>query len=205
MLAVEPTGRRAYKVIYSFRGKPRWLTIGDATFIDLKKARGQAAVIMGQVAAGHDPQGEKTKVRKAETFRELAERYVEEYAKLHNRSWKQSDHLVRRNLFPTLAKCRLTEITRDDIRTIHRNLTNEGKGILANQVVIAASAVFAWAIYEEVVDLAGNPAKGIRMNPGPKQGRAHTDEEMIALWDAFGKVDPVSRAILKLMALTGQR
>lgn len=205
VLSVEPTGRRTYKVIYTFGGKPRWYTIGDATVVDLKEARRRARVLMGHVADGVDPQAERTKARKAGTFQELAERYVDEYAKVHNRSWKQADNLIRRYFYPALAQRRVTEITRGDIRTIHRQLTNAGKGSLANQAIIAASAVFNWAIGEEVVDLAGNPAKGIRMNPGPKEGRAYTDDEMAALWAAFEKADHMSEAVLKLMALTGQR
>ena len=56
------------------------------------------------VAEGKDPAAEKRAERGAGTFAELAERYVEQYAKKHNKSWRQADALVRRHVLPRWGK-----------------------------------------------------------------------------------------------------
>ena len=38
-IAVQPTGHKAWKAIYSFHGRPRWFHIGDAAAIGLSDAR----------------------------------------------------------------------------------------------------------------------------------------------------------------------
>lgn len=38
-LAVEPTGYRSYKFLYSMGGRPRWYTLGNARGLGLKEAR----------------------------------------------------------------------------------------------------------------------------------------------------------------------
>ena len=48
---------------------------------------------MNQVANGNDPQADRKAQRQLGTFEELANRYVEEYAKKKNKSWKQAAKL----------------------------------------------------------------------------------------------------------------
>jgi len=51
-IRVQPTGARAWKVIYSYHGRPRWLHLGDAGAIGLADARTLAAEAMLAVARG---------------------------------------------------------------------------------------------------------------------------------------------------------
>jgi Arm DNA-binding domain len=100
-IAVQPSGHKSWKCIYSFRGRPRWFHIGDAAAIDLSDARKLASRVMFQVAEGKDPAAERNAERGKGVFEDLATRYVEEYAKRKNRSWKQADALVRKHLLPS--------------------------------------------------------------------------------------------------------
>jgi hypothetical protein len=53
---VQPSGHRAWKVIYRHNARPRWFTVGDATKIEVKDARRIAAKLVADVAEGKDPQ-----------------------------------------------------------------------------------------------------------------------------------------------------
>jgi Arm DNA-binding domain len=86
VLAVQPSGRKSWKAVYS-HGRPRWYHIGDAGAIGLADARKLASRIMFQVAEGKDPVADRIAERGHGTFAELAERYLNEYAKKHNKSW----------------------------------------------------------------------------------------------------------------------
>jgi hypothetical protein len=97
---VQPSGHKAWKCIYSVNGRPRWYSIGDVAAIGLSNARKLAADVMYRVAQGSDPCADRKAERGKGTFEELAVRYVEEYSKKHNRSWKQADALVRKHLLP---------------------------------------------------------------------------------------------------------
>src|ERR1019366_9241213 len=54
-LAMQPTGHRSWKCIYSMHGRPRWYSIGDVAAIGLSDARKLAGRIMFKVAEGKDP------------------------------------------------------------------------------------------------------------------------------------------------------
>lgn len=105
---VQPTGGKAWYLVYSLRNRVRWYHIGRADAVGLADARERAAEVMLDVIRGKDPAAERKAERGAGTFAELAERYVETYAKRHNKSWRQPDRLVRRYLVPRRASCRLT-------------------------------------------------------------------------------------------------
>ena len=94
-LSVESTGHKAFKLIYNFNGRSRWYTIGPVTKLGLKEARQIAREKMAEVYSNVDVQAERQAARSADTFKELADRYREEYSKLRNKSWRQADTLVR--------------------------------------------------------------------------------------------------------------
>src|SRR5262249_5414864 len=59
-LAVQPSGHRAWKCVYSLRGRgARWYTIGNAWAITLADARKLACKVMYQVAEGGDPHADR--------------------------------------------------------------------------------------------------------------------------------------------------
>jgi Arm DNA-binding domain len=101
---VQPSGRKSWKCIYSFHGRPRWYFLGDVAAIDLSDAQRLASRTMFAVTEGTDPAAVRRAERNNGTFQDLATQYVEEHAKRHNRSWKQADALVRKHLLPRWSK-----------------------------------------------------------------------------------------------------
>ena len=192
-LSVRATGKRAWKIVYRFHGRPVWLHLGDARAIGLADARRLAGRVMLDVAEGKDPAAERRMERAAGTFADLAAQYVELHAKRHNKSWRQAEHLVARHLLPRWGKLKASAITRADVRAMMIRIEAP---MLANQVLAAASAIFSWAIRQEIV--AVNPCKLIDRNPTKDRERVLSDAEVALLW---GRFDPA----LKLTLLTGQR
>jgi integrase len=199
-IRVQPTGARAWKAIYSYHGRPRWLHLGDANAIGLADARVLAGEAMLAVARGHDPAAEKRAQRGAGTFADLANRYVEHYAKKRNKSWKQPDTLVQRYLLPRWGKLQAASITRGDVRTMMARIEAP---VLANQVLAAASAIFSWAAKQEII--GGNPCRGVERNETRSRERILADSEVPKFWAAFDDAGLIEGTALKMILLTGQR
>jgi integrase len=197
VLRVHPTGRRAFKYVYS-RGRPRWYHIGD---VGLADARRMAARIKLAVAEGKDPAAERRAQRGAGTFADLAERYVEEHAKKNNKSWQHTrDKLVRPHLIPRWGKLDAKSITRSDVRALVARIEAP---VLANMVKAAASAIFSWAVRMEIV--AVNPCIGVDNNETRDRERVLSDSELPKFWRAFDSAGLVRSSALKVILLTGQR
>jgi Arm DNA-binding domain len=199
-LRVQPTGAKRWYVIYSRRGRPRWLRLGDANAIGLADARVLAGETMLAVAKGNDPAAEKKAERGAGTFAELAGKYVEQHAKKYNKSWQQGDALVRRFALPRWGKLQTSSVTRGDIKTMMARIEAP---IVANQTLAAVSAIFSWGMREEIV--AANPCKLVERNPTRSRERVLSESELPLFWKAFDEADSVTGAALKLILLSGQR
>ena len=158
-LQIQPSGYRSFKLIYRFHNRPRWYHIGAADAIALADARKLAAELMLEVIRGKDPAAERRAERGAGTFAEMASRYVEEYAKKRNKSWRQAEALVRRHLLPAWGALRANTIMRVDVRAV---MSKIDAPIVANQVLASASAIFTWATKQEL--LANNPCRGVERN-----------------------------------------
>jgi integrase len=201
VLRVEPTGYRAWKVIYRHRNRPRWYHLGAANAISLADARILAAEIMLEVIRGKDPQAERKAQRTTGTFEELATRYRDEYTKKRNRSWRRADKLVRRYLLPAWGKLPANDITRADVKAV---LARTNSPSLSNQILAHASPIFTWAIREGIGGIALNPCSKVAQHKTNSRERVLSDAELPVFWEAFDQ-DFLCGPALKVLLLTGQR
>ncbi|MBI1257664.1 MAG: DUF4102 domain-containing protein [Chloroflexi bacterium] len=199
-LQVQPTGHKAWKCIYSVRGRRRWYSIGSTDAVGLADARKLAREVLYKVDQGADPCAEKSAARGSNTFEEVAKRYVDDYAKRRNRSWQQADNLIRRHLLPRWGKLQIDTITRQDARAAFRNITAP---VVANQTLAAASAIFSWAVREEL--LAVNPCSAVERHQTKSRERVLSDSELPLVWRAFDEGGLYKSMALKMILLTGQR
>jgi integrase len=197
VLRVQPTGLRAFKVVYSHRGRPRWYHVG---LVPLADARRIAAKVRLSVAEGKDPVAERKAERGAGTFAEMAARYVEQHAKRKNKSWRQADALVRRYLLARWGKLEAKSISRSDVRQLIARIEAP---VLANQVLAAASAIFSWAVKQEIVAI--NPCRGVDRHETKSRERVLSDSEVLKFWKAFDSAGLIRGSALKVLLLTGQR
>src|SRR5262245_1154701 len=186
-LAVMPSGRKSWYVVYRRHGRNVWMRLGDARSIGLADARQMAREIAIDVARGKDPAAERKAERGAGTFADLAGQYVELHARKHNKSWRQADALVRKHLLPRWGKLKAAAITRADVRAVMIRIEAP---IVANQTLAAASAIFSWAIKQEIV--AANPVKLVERNPTRDRERVLSDAEVALLWS---RLDPGLRLL----------
>jgi integrase len=198
-LQVQPTGYRAYKLIYRYGNRPRWHHIGAADAIGLADARKIAAELMLEVIRGKDPAAERRTGRQATSFGTLAERYLEEYAKRKNKSWRQASALINRHVLPTWKDISAATITRSDVRAMFGRIDAP---IVANQVLAAASAIFTWATRQEI--LSNNPCRGVERHGTVSRERVLSDAELPAFWSAFTNA-ALAGVALQVLLLTGQR
>ena len=198
-IRVQPTGARAWKAIYSRHGRPRWYHIGDAGAVGLADARKLAARVMLAVIEGKDPAAERKAERGSGTFADLHAKYLET-AKLKNKSWRQSEYLIRRHAMPRWAKLAAPSITFTDVEALLERIEAP---VMANQVLASIGAVFSWAVKKRI--LPANPCRGIERNPVRSRERILSESELPKFWSAFDDAGLVVSSALKTILLTGQR
>jgi integrase len=203
-LRVSAGGRRAWVLLYRHGTLKRRLTLGPYPDLPLAAARDKARDHLREVAHGRDPAAEKAAGRKAETFAELAENYLERYAKKRKRSWRKDELALARDLLPRFATLKATAITRRDINRLLDSIVDRGAPIQANRTFGILRRIYSWGIERDIV--AVNPCHGIRA-PGEEKARDRvlTPDELRAVWNALAPEQAQISAMFKLRILTAQR
>ena len=102
-LRVTSNDVRTWTVFYRDKtARQKRLTLGRYPAVKLVDARELARNAQRSVAHGGDPIGEKRAAREALTFGELAEKYIEDYAKINKKSWEEDEGQLNSDLISCL-------------------------------------------------------------------------------------------------------
>lgn len=203
-LRVSDAGRKTWIVLYRVNGRLRRMTLGTYPNLPLADAREQAEDALRAAAKGRDPAGEKQAGRKAETFAELADEYLERYAKAKKRSWRKDQQIIEKDLKPTFRTWKAKDVTRKDVLRLLDKIKDRGAPIQANRTLEVIRRMYNWGIERSIVE--ANPAHHVaKPAQENRRDRVLSDDEIRALWTAFDGEGPLMAAAFKLRLITAQR
>ena len=203
-LRVSQSGRRTWTLMYRHHQRVRRLSLGVYPALSLADARGLAQAALREVAAGRDPAADKTAERAADTFGELAEKYIERYAKPRKRSWKEDRRALDRDLLPRFKNRKAASIRRREIIECLEAIKTRGAPVLANRTLEIIRRIYNWGIAQEIVE--ANPCALIE-RPGIEtpRDRVLNDDEIRSVWAALDKMPKMGAGRFKLLFLTASR
>lgn len=203
-LRISDSGRRTWIAMYRHQGRLRRLTIGSSPPIGLADARDEARDALRAARKGADPAAEKRQALEAETFGELAEAYVEKYAKAQKRSWKEDRRALDRDLLPKFKNRKAGDIRRREVLDVLDEIKGRGAPILANRTLEIMRRIYNWGIEREIV--AVNPcARVAKPSEEIERARVLSDDEIKAVWGALTEEPPLTRHRFRLAFMTAQR
>ena len=226
-LDLTPKGRRTWYVRYqrAARGTRtfRWYRIGDASSIGLAQATQCAREIIASVyVEGRDPHLERaTKTPAGVTFADLFQSWYERHAKPHLARAETDHYLYTRYLKDRLAELPVSEIKRQKIGLLRDELARMSGPTTSNHVLALINRIYNWSVDEGLIEL--NPANRLRKIAAARpRERVLSANEIHSFWHALDTCDtltgehiargergriltPETRAILRIILLTGQR
>jgi Arm DNA-binding domain len=179
-LRVSYNGRKSWIVLYRCNGVKGRLTLGRFHVLPLVEAREEARDALKAVSRGEDPTIQKKRNHEASTFKELADYYIEEYAKPNKRTWKKDRRLLDNNLIPALGRKKAHLVTRADLRAELERVKSRPAPVEANRTFEVVRKLFNWAIKEEIGSgiVVDNPAVNLSKpaEETPRQRTLTADE-----------------------------
>src|SRR5262249_43513174 len=115
---VSPKGTKSFVLLYRVGRRARRLTFGRVGVIGLAEARRRAESALRAVSEGQDPAATKAKARQgyeASLFPVLVDDFIENYAKRKNRSWQETERVLKREFVPSWRMRPIQDITRHDL------------------------------------------------------------------------------------------
>jgi integrase len=235
---VRPSGAMSYVVVYragSGRGAPvRRYTIANVGKATPDAAKRRAKAILGAVAHGQDPAGEKATERGTLTISGLADRFMAEHVEQKRKPGTAAfyQHLLDKIIRPELGALKADKLTRAAVARLHGKL--KATPFQANRVLAIIGSMYSFAGRNGVVPEGMNPVRRIDKFKEHRRERFLTGEELQRLgsaireaetkgvpWDVdeakpkanhlpkaknrFTKIGPFAAAAIRLLLFTGCR
>lgn len=178
-LRVSAGGRKTWRLHYTRRsdGKRRAVALGSFPALSLKDARARARSHQGAIESTEtraDPAAKSQAVRKAETFTEIANEWVERHGVPNKgeRTLRDDRSMLDRHILPVIGGMKAIEITkRDVIRLVDavatkpdaRTADGEAPRRMThrpNRVFELVRSIFRWAIGRDMLQL--DPTLGVK-------------------------------------------
>ena len=130
------------------------MKLGIYPALSLADARAQAFKLLGAVQRGEDPAEERRQERRAGTFEELAELYLERHARPHKKpaSIKEDTRILNTYLLPVWGRRKFRSVTRSDVIRLLDNIQFKRQApVMANRVKALTSTIFNFALRKALV------------------------------------------------------
>ena len=205
-LKITKMGVKSFSYTFRLGSRTGRVTLGQYPDIGLADARAKVELLRKHVAEGTDPRQVKIeeKSHRERTVSKMVSKFIDEYAKPNNKSWRQAESNLRLHLVSALGSKPVSAVKRGDIRAILVQLINEGKGPSANRAFAHMRKFFSWLVEGDY--LKNSPADHItKPYKERKRERVLSDQEIKAIWDASKVLSRPYRAWLQLSLLCGQR
>ena len=207
---VSPKGRKSWIYMYRFGGKARRMGLGTYPVVGLASAHVKHAQAKELLNKGIDPgaqQIERKRVeRDAQTVNDLAEEYLEKWARPRKRSAGEDERILRKDVLPAWGTRKARDIRRRDVILLLDTIVERGAPIAANRTLGVVRRMFNFAVSRDILDatpvaMVKAPAKEM-----PRE-RVLSPSEIRIFWNDLDRA-PISPGIvlaLKLQLVTAQR
>jgi integrase len=230
-LRVRPNGQKTYIAVYRAghgrAGKLRKVTLGrHGEKFTADQARAKARHVLGAAANGHDPAGDRARLRKEMTVAQLCDLYLEEGVSTKKPTTIGTDcGRIERHIKPLIGGKRLGEVSQADIERFMRDvaagktsadiktgkrgraIVEGGKGT-ATRTVGLLGGIFSFAVIRGL--RADNPVRGVKRYRDRKGERFLSSKELAALGEALRAAEgsgssAAAVAIIRLLTFCGAR
>ncbi|MBF0339439.1 MAG: tyrosine-type recombinase/integrase [Magnetococcales bacterium] len=202
-MRVSPSGVKTWSWYRRVRGGgPERITLGRWPRMSVEDARRHAGQLNALVTQGESPSEERQAIDAEMTFADLFDLYLERWARVRKKSWRDDESKFRLHLVPLHGK-RLSSITRRDVADLHARIGKEHPSF-ANRLLALLSKLFNFGLESGILEMA-NPAKGIRYYREISRDRFLSGEELRRFFSALREEPPRVHLFFMICLLTGAR
>lgn len=203
-VAVSPAGKKVFVLYRWIAGRPERLNIGPYPDLSIEQARNRAEEMNGAIARGANPAADKRTVRDEMTLGDLFEIFLERFARVHKKSWKDDEGIFKLHLSAWRLR-KLSSIRKMDVVALHARIGRTRGQYTANRTVELLCAMFNrarsdWGWQGE------NPAAGVKAFRERRRERFLEAGELPAFFESLAQeLNETIRDYVLVSLLTGAR
>ncbi|WP_135080082.1 site-specific integrase [Terasakiella sp. SH-1] len=211
---VSPKGAKTFQVYWRVAGRrERKRKVGRYPAMTVDQARKAAFELLSEVERGNDPAVKQDLLRKAETMKELCERFMTEHSIPHNKENTIADNhsMIDRFILPKLGATLAVDVAKMDVRRLHQSCSKTP--YQANRLLSLLSKIFNFAS-DDLLEIRHdwrNPAERVQKFKEEKRRRYLSRDELQAVSQTLNIAETEGLAVaqtvaaIRLLIFTGAR
>lgn len=214
-LRVGAAGGRSFYARYRLTGRERWMKLGDYPDMSLTGARNKLTKVAEDVRKAREGEApdpatakavERAERLTAPTVEQFVQEYIDRYAKVQKKSWKEDERQLNLDVVPVIGGLRVRDVTKRHVLAIMDRVEKRGHPKQAGECLKVVRRMFGFAIDRDLI--AANPCAGVK--PPAKyepKDRVLSDKELAGFLQALAVVTFSStiKDCLTYQALTAVR
>jgi len=198
-------GARSFVVQYRAGGVSRRMAVKGVLSLD--KARRAAKVLLGDVAKGGDPLGERRKqeATTANSFKAIAEEFHKREGKgLRTKAWRE--RALERLVYPVIGAHPIDSIRRTDIVRLLDTIEDENGPVMADRTLAIVGKIMNWHASRSD-DFRSPIVRGMARSNAKERARVRIlgDDELRAVWKVAEASQSPFGAFVRFTLLTAIR
>ena len=202
-IALTGAGTKTFIVYRKIDGKPERVTLGKFPDLSIENARKMAEEVNSKIAQGKNPNEQKRNIQQEISLGNIFDKYMNEYAKNHKKTWK-GDLDIYRLYLSNWSNKKISLIQKTDITNLHNRIGNNNGKYAANRMLALLHTIFNKAIewgYEGV-----NPCNGAKKFKEKSRERFLQTDELPRFFDSLNtEPNETFRDYFYISLLTGAR
>jgi len=186
------------------------MTLGRYPAMTLAEAHTAHAKAKEHLVKGIDPGDELTKAREdhrgAPTVAQLANEYIEKWAKPRKRSWQEDQRMLEKDVIPLWKRKKAKDIRRRDVILLIDEIVDRGAPISANRTLRIIKKMFSFAVSRGILN--ASPCVEIEAPAKENQrDRVLNENEIKIFWTKLDEANMAegTRLALKFQLVVAQR
>lgn len=202
---VTTSGAKSYYLYKKINGYPARIRLGSVEELRLEKARQMAAQYKEMVRLGKNPQHESKKYKDDTLLVQMYEDFIAERERFIGKRTMIGYKSMWTSKLAKLGNKRVSEITGDDLKKLHRKISEEYGNYTGNHCLVLLRTIYNYAIKEERFE-GRNPTLSVKLNKTEPRVRYLDQSEMKRFFDTLNEYDnEISRDAILMLIYTGAR
>jgi integrase len=202
-IAITDTGTKTFIVYRKIDSKPERVTLGKFPDLSIENARKMAEEVNSKIAQGKNPNEQKRTIQQEITLGNIFNKYMNEYAKNHKKTWK-GDLDIYKLYLPDWSNKKISLVQKTDITALHNKIGNNNGKYAANRMIALLHTIYNKAIewgYDGI-----NPCSGIKKFKEKSRERFLQTDELPRFFESLNaEPNETFRDYFYISLLTGAR
>lgn len=204
-LQITPNGAKSFYYRGVVLGKQIRVKLGEPSYMSVDDARQAARKAKINMKEGINPIEERKKITGESSLEQLYTRFMDEKEQHIRPITKEYYKDLWKRYLSTLANKKISQITPDELKLLHKRLTlNNGKRC-ANQTIVLLRTIYNHFIKQNIYQ-GFNPGNAVQLNKQIARTRHLSGNELESFRDAINETeDSIPKFAIMMLWFTGAR